>query len=282
MRSFEYHAPATLPDALAILADYGGAARALAGGTDLLLKLKAGRLAPPAMVNVKRVPELHSLVTNSHVTLGALTTLSELFTSPMIRSRLPALAAAAGTMASVQIRNLATLGGNLCNAAPSADLAPILMALDATCLLAGPQGEREVPLDEFFTGPGQTALLPGELLTAVRIAPPTGCSTYLKLAPRAFMDIAVVGVGLTLCLEAGHCQRARIALGAVAPTPLRARQAEDSLIGQRLTPERIAHAAQLAGEAAQPIDDTRGSAWYRRRMVTTLTRRGLLDLAKTA
>jgi CO/xanthine dehydrogenase FAD-binding subunit len=278
MHPFEYHAPATLPEALAILADFGGAARALAGGTDLLLKLKAERLAPSAVVNIKRVPQLHSRVVNSHVSLGALTTLSELRASPTIRSRLPALATAAGTMASVQIRNLATLGGNLCNAAPSADLGPILMALEATALIAGPQGERELPLEEFFTGPGQTALLPGELLTAVRIMPATGLSTYLKLAPRACMDIAVVGIGLALYLEAGICQRARIVLGAVAPTPLRARRAEEALVGQRLTAELIEHAAQLAGEAAQPIDDVRGTAWYRRRMVVTLTRRGLLNL----
>jgi carbon-monoxide dehydrogenase medium subunit len=185
-------------------------------------------------------------------------------------------------MASVQIRSLATLGGNLCNAAPSADLAPILMALDATCLVAGPQGEREVPLEEFFTGPGQTALLPGELLTAVRIAPAAGPSAYLKLAPRACMDIAVVGIGLALHLAGGRCQHARIVLGAVGPTPLRARRAEEVLLGERLTAERIEQAADLAAEAAQPIDDVRGSAWYRRRMAATLTRRGLLALAQAA
>ncbi|MCC7362205.1 MAG: xanthine dehydrogenase family protein subunit M [Anaerolineales bacterium] len=282
MQPFEYYAPHSLPEALTVLADYGGAARVIAGGTDLLLKLKAGRIAPPAVVNLKRLPALRGQTVNSHVTLGALTTLTDLHASPQLRARLPSVAAAAGTMASVQIRNLATLGGNLCNAAPSADLAPILIALEAVGLIAGPQGEREAPLEDFFTGPGQTALLPGELLTAVRIAPAAGPSTYLKLAPRACMDIAVVGVGLALQLEGERCRRARIVLGAVGPTPRRARRAEDVLLGERLTPERIAQAADLAAEAAQPIDDVRGSAWYRRRMVTTLTRRGLLALAEAA
>ncbi|MCC6190116.1 MAG: FAD binding domain-containing protein, partial [Anaerolineales bacterium] len=191
-----------------------------------------------------------------------------------------AVAAAAGTMASVQIRSLATLGGNLCNAAPSADLAPVLIALDTTCLITGPHGEREMPLEEFITGPGQTALLPGELLMAVRTSPTSGSATYLKLAPRACMDIAVVGVGLALHLAGGRCQRARIVLGAVAPTPMRARRAEEALVGEQLTAERIEQAADLAAEAAQPIDDVRGSAWYRRRMVATLTRRGLSALAE--
>jgi carbon-monoxide dehydrogenase medium subunit len=282
MQPFEYHAPRSLAEALRVLAHYGGTARVIAGGTDLLLKLKAGRIAPPAVVNIKHLPALRGRAVNSHVTVGALTTLKDLHESPLIRSRLPALAAAAGTMASVQIRSLATLGGNLCNAAPSADLAPILMALEATCLVAGPQGERELPLEAFFTGPGQTALLPGELLTAVRIAPAAGPATYLKLAPRACMDIAVVGIGLALQLDGGRCQRARIVLGAVGPTPLRARRAEETLLGERLSVERIEQAANLAAEAAQPIDDVRGSAWYRRRMVATLTRRGLLELVERA
>jgi aerobic carbon-monoxide dehydrogenase medium subunit len=241
--------------------------------------MKAGHQAPSAVVNIKRLPELHSRVYNTSITLGALTSLHELTTSPVVRSRLPALAVAAQAMASAQIRHMATLGGNLCNAAPSADLAPILIALDAVCLLAGPRGQREVPLDQFFVGPGQTVLQPDELLIAVRIAPAGGQSTYLRLTPRACMDIAVAGVGLALAMEGGRCQNARIVLGAVAPTPLRAVLAEQALLGERLTPESITQAARLAAEAAQPIDDVRASAWYRRQMVAALVRRGLLALA---
>jgi CO/xanthine dehydrogenase FAD-binding subunit len=278
MQPFEFHAPKTLSEAIALLAGIDGA-RAIAGGTDLLVKMKSGHAAPRAVVNIKRIPELRDRSFNTHVQLGALTTLHELTTSPLIRARLPALASAAASMASRQIRHLATLGGNLCNAAPSADLAPILMALDTRCLLAGPQGEREVALEEFFAGPGQTKLLPGEVLTAVRIGG-NGCrSAYLKLAPRACMDIAVAGVGLALATAGDRCEQARIVLGAVAPTPIRARQAESALQGQRLTPDLIAHAADLAAQEARPINDVRGSAWYRRQMVATLTRRGLQNLA---
>ncbi len=280
MQPFSYFAPRTLAQAIGVLAGHDGAAQVIAGGTDLLLKMKAGRLKPSAVVDVKRVPELRGLAVNGHITLGALTTLEQLVRSPLVREHLPALAAAAGTMASVQIRNLATLGGNLCNAAPSADLAPILIAWEAEALIAGPGGARVLPLREFFAGPGRTALAPGELLTAIRLPPVPGPSLYLKLAPRACMDIAVVGVGLALQVEAGRCRGARIVLGAVAPTPLRARRAEDALSGGPLTPERIESAAQIAADEAQPIDDVRGSAWYRRRMVAALTRRGLRRLAE--
>jgi CO/xanthine dehydrogenase FAD-binding subunit len=281
MKPFEYFAPATLPEAQQFLAAHNGEARAIAGGTDLLLKMKAGalRAAPKAIVNIKRLPELRGISDRqSAVTIGALTTLEELRRSPLIREQLPALAEAANTMASVQIRNLATVGGNLCNAAPSADLAPILIALRAVAVISGPSGERRLPLDEFFVGPGQTVLRPGELLLALEVPPPAGRSLYLKQSPRQHMDIAVVGVGLTLQLEADRCESARVVLGAVAPIPWRARRAEAELAGGRLTPERVRRAAWLAAEEAQPIDDVRGSAWYRRRMVEVLTWRGLTSL----
>ena len=275
MKPFDYYAPATLAEAVSILAAHNGEACALAGGTDLLLKMKAGRLAPKAVVNLKRIAELRALSLDSHLTLGALTTLEDLRRSPILRQHYPALAAAAATMASVQIRNLATVGGNLCNAAPSADLAPILIAFDAVAHLSGPLGERRVPLDAFFTGPGATVLRPGELLVSIEIPPPGGSALYLKHAPRACMDIAVVGVGLALRVRDGRCEEARVVLGAVAPTPLRARQAEAELAGRPIRPERIEAAARVAAEEARPIDDVRGSAWYRRRMVEVLARRGL-------
>jgi carbon-monoxide dehydrogenase medium subunit len=276
MNSFDYFSPKSLSEASEILARYNGEAQAVAGGTDLLLKMKADRLAPKAVVNIKRVPELRGISNlQSLIFLGALTTLEELRRSPVIREHYPALAEAADTMASVQIRNLATVGGNLCNAAPSADLAPILIALKAIARIAGPGGERRIPLDEFFTGPGATVLAPGELLVGLKVPRPDGLALYLKHSPREHMDIAVVGVGLSLQLKEGRCESARVVLGAVAPVPLRARRAEDELTSGPLTPDRIHHAAKLAAEEAKPIDDVRGSAWYRRRMVEVLVRRGL-------
>ncbi|MBI3243204.1 MAG: xanthine dehydrogenase family protein subunit M [Chloroflexi bacterium] len=278
MNSFDYFSPKSLSEASEILARYHGEARAVAGGTDLLLKMKAGRLAPKAVVNIKRIPELRGLTFNGHLMIGALTTLEELKRSPVIHEHYPALAEAANTMASVQIRNLATVGGNLCNAAPSADLAPILIALKAIARIAGPGGERRLPLDEFFTGPGATVLAPGELLVGLKVLRPDGPALYLKHSPREHMDIAVVGVGLSLQLKEGRCESARVALGAVAPTPLRARNAEDELTSGPLTADRIHRAAKLAAEESKPIDDVRGSAWYRRRMVEVMTRRGLETL----
>ena len=283
MKAFEYFAPRSLAEATEVLAKYQGEARTVAGGTDLLLKMKAGRLSPKAIVNIKRVPELRGLTFNSHLTLGALTTLEEIKQSSMIRERYPALSDAAATMASVQIRNLATVGGNLCNAAPSADLAPILIALNAAARLAGFKGERRIPLEDFFTGPGTTVLAPGELLVSLEVPPPAGPSVYLKHSPREHMDIAVVGIGLALRGYnplSQECAEPRVVLGAVAPVPLRARRAEAELTGGPLAAERIDRAAKIAAEEAKPIDDVRGSAWYRRRMVAVLTRRGLETLTR--
>ena len=283
MKAFEYFAPRSLAEATEVLARYQGEARTVAGGTDLLLKMKAGRLSPKAIVNIKRIPELRGLTFNSHLTLGALTTLEENKQSSIIRERYPALSDAAATMASVQIRNLATVGGNLCNAAPSADLAPILIALNAAARLAGFKGERRIPLEDFFTGPGTTVLAPGELLVSLEVPPPAGPSVYLKHSPREHMDIAVVGIGLALRGYnplSQECAEPRVVLGAVAPVPLRARRAEAELTGGPLAAERIDRAAKIAAEEAKPIDDVRGSAWYRRRMVAVLTRRGLETLTR--
>ena len=286
MKPFEYFAPRTLEEAIGLLSKFDGDARVVAGSTDLLLKMKAGKLAPKTMINIKRLPELRGLTQSpisnlqSLISIGALTTLEEIRCSPLIREHYPALADAASTMASVQIRNLATVGGNLCNAAPSADLAPILMVLDAVARIAGPKGERRVPLEDFFTGPGATVLAPSELLVSLEVPPPAGLSLYLKHSPREHMDIAVVGVGLALQFQDGRCDSARVVLGAVAPVPLRARRAEAELTGSPLTPERIDRAAKVAAEESRPIDDVRGSAWYRRRMVAVLTRRGLETLTR--
>ena len=282
MKPFDYFAPRTLAEACGILDSHNGDARVVAGGTDLLLKMKAGRAAPKVVVNIKRIPELRGLTFAAQLNLGALTTLEEIKRSPIIHEHYPALAAAASTMASAQIRNLATVGGNLCNAAPSADLSPILIAMRAVARITGPGGERRVPLDEFFTGPGSSVLMPGELLVALKVPRPDGPSLYLKHAPRECMDIAVVGVGLAIDVETSRrdVSTARIVLGAVAPVPMRAVRAEQELNGKQLTPERIVRAARIAAEECAPIDDVRGSAWYRRKMVEVMVRRGLETLTR--
>ena len=181
-------------------------------------------------------------------------------------------------MASEQIRSFATLGGNLSNGSPSADLAPPLIALGGTVVLVSQVGKRRLSVEEFFLGPSQTALQTGELLQEIYLPPPTGTTCYLKHSPRAFMDIAVVGVALRLLLKGGICREARVVLGAVAPVPLRVPASEEVLVGKELNESHLKQAAKIAASTSTPIDDVRGSAWYRRRMVEVLTRRGLEEI----
>ncbi|MCL4298671.1 MAG: xanthine dehydrogenase family protein subunit M [Anaerolineae bacterium] len=297
MQAFDHYTPTSLPEALDLLRHLNGQLPAedksaienprpsdgqskfqpVAGGSDLVIKLKKGLAAPKTIINIKRLPELKGLAYDdqSGLRLGALTTLGELTRSPLIRRHYPCLAETAALMASRQIRNFATIGGNLCNASPSADSAPPLIAFGATVHLVSSQGERDLPLEDFFLGPGQTALAPGELLQWIDVPPPDGQTVYHKHTPRAFMDISLVGVCVRLKIAERCCQLARIVLGAVAPTPLRARQAEAVLLDQTLTPELVEQAAKLAAGEAKPITDVGGSAWYRRRMVEVATRRNL-------
>ncbi|WKZ48976.1 MAG: xanthine dehydrogenase family protein subunit M [Anaerolineales bacterium] len=277
MNPFEHFTPSSLPEALSLLAERNGSAAVIAGGTDLLLRMKSGFAKPRAVVNLKRIPDLRGIScdSNSGLRLGALTTLRDLTRSLQIRDLYPVLALAAGVMASEQIRSLATLGGNLCNAAPSADLAPPLIALDAEVAIVSLSGERRLPLADFFTGPGKTVLQRGELLKEIVVPLPQGNTVYLKHSPRAFMDIAIVGAAVRIHKQGSQCQQARIVLGAVAPTPLRVRSGEEILEGQTLSVERIQKAAQASAASCSPISDVRGAAWYRKRMVEVLVRRGI-------
>jgi CO/xanthine dehydrogenase FAD-binding subunit len=238
---------------------------------------------PPAVINVKRIPGLAAIdVTPSAVRLGAATTLAALVEHPVIAAEFPVLPFAARYMGSPAIRNLATVGGNLCNASPAADLPPALLVLDATAGLAGPRGERRLPLERFFRGPGQPALEPGELLAWVEVPRRPGWRVrYERLDVRRAMDIAIVGVALGLRGENARPTAARLALGAVAPTPLRVPDAEAALVAGGLAPEAIERAAALAAAAARPISDVRATAGYRRDMVAALVRRGLAAMAGT-
>ena len=280
MHPFNHFTPTTLSEAVALLAEHNGKAAVIAGGTDLLLKMKAGFKKHDVVVNIKRLPDLSALAYNAAdgLKLGALTSLRDLTRSPIIFEHYPVLAHTAHIMASEQIRSLATVGGNLCNAAPSADLAPPLIALDASVTLIGPAGERQIALEKFFTGPGKSVLQTGELLKEITLPPPTGKTVYLKHSPRSYMDIAIVGVAARIQMEGNICREARVVLGAVAPVPLRAHQSEALLAGQTLTEETIAHAAKTAAQECSPIDDVRGAAWYRRRMVEVLLKRGIQSI----
>lgn len=285
MKPFDFFTPPTLAEASRVLADYDGNGRALAGGTDLLIRMKRKQWTPRAVVSLNRIAGLQEIALNGELRLGARVTLNQLIRSSIIRELFPVLAATARTMAGVQVRALATVGGNLCNASPSADTAPPLMALNARAVIVGIDGERVVRLDEFFVGPGKSVLGPGEILRELLV--PRGDNSlrasYNKLEHRAAMDIAIVGVGVSLEIknqksEIINCDDVRIVLGAVAPTPLRAQRAEEILRGNELTAERIVEAARVAAEEAKPIDDVRSSAWYRRQMVEVLTKRQLMAL----
>jgi carbon-monoxide dehydrogenase medium subunit len=272
--AFAYHRPATVQEACRILAAEPRAA-VLAGGTDLMVHLTQSWRGkrPPAVVNVKRIPGLDAVqVTDRALRLGALATLSTLVEHPVIRAEYPVLPFAARYMGSPAIRNLATVGGNLCNGSPAADLPPVLLALDAEVGIAGPGGERRLPLAGFFRGPGQTALGPGELLVWIEVPRrrPSWPIRYERLDVRRAMDIAIAGAAVSV-----GPGEARVALCAVAPTPLRATEAEAVLAGQGLTSAAVERAAALAMAAARPISDVRATAEYRRRMVGVLVRRGL-------
>lgn len=289
MRAFEYYAPESLDEALALLRQGGESARPLAGGTDLVPQMKESATRfpyPQRLVSLGRVAELKGIefTEQAGLRIGAGATMMDVAESPSVRERYPALAEGAGVVGSIQTMNMATIGGNLCNAAPSADAAPALLAYEAQAVIVGPGGRRAVPLAEFFLGPGRTALAADELLAELRLPVPpaqTGAA-YRRHTPRKQMDIAVVGVAAVLTLEGGRIQRARVALGAVAPTPVRAGRAESALEGQPPSAELFARAAEAAAAECSPISDMRGSAEFRRRLVRVMTERMLALAAERA
>jgi CO/xanthine dehydrogenase FAD-binding subunit len=279
VRRFQLALPDSVEACLKVLAEHGPEAKLVAGGTDLLVQLKNGLVKPAWVVDLSGVARLHGLQRENGrgLRIGAAVPARQIEQDGSIRAGYLALVESAALIGSVQVRNLASVGGNLCNAAPSADMAPPLLALNAEAVVVGPKGERRVPLSSFFIGPRETVLSPDELLVEIAIPDPGpgsgGC--YLRHTPRRELDIAVVGVASQLTLADGRCRRARVALAAVAPTPIRATAAELALEGHAVTPEQIDRAAQLAVEAARPISDQRGSAEFRRHLVRVLTRRTL-------
>jgi carbon-monoxide dehydrogenase medium subunit len=269
------------------LQSFKGDAKLLAGGTDILVKMKARALMPKCLINLKRLrsPDLSFINRNAkgEISIGCLTTLSSIEESALIKEHARFLSDTAEKMASHQVRNIGTLGGNLCNAAPSADTAPPLIAAGAKVRLIGPEGERSVRLEDFFLNPGQTVLREDEILGEVVIPPiPSGFRImYLKFGPREAMEIATVGTAVGLGMKNGCCESIRIILGAVAPRPLRATKAEGVLLGKEASEGLINEAARMAAGEATPISDVRGSADYRRAVVEALVRRAIRSAAQT-
>lgn len=258
MKPFAYAEPVSLAEAVRLLGDGPGANRLLAGGTDLLVRLKRSRISAGRVINLKRIAGLRGVTQENGTTwIGALTTLEELARSPVIARRHPLLVETALQMASPQVRHLATVGGNLCNASPAADLAPSVLVLDAELRVMGPNGERTIRIDDFFRGPGKSALAPDEILTGLVLPARPGRGAFIKFCPRNAMDLAIVSVA---AFAGGGAPQ--IALGAVAPTPIR-------------VPASPAEAARLAS----PIDDLRATADYRRALVPILVRRALERIA---
>ncbi len=278
MRHPDYCAPDTLDEALARLSEAAGKARVIAGGTDLVVQMRAGAAHPTLLIDLRRLP-LHDIrIEDGCVVFGAGLTHTQIIESPLITEHFPALAAACRSIGGLPTRNRGTLGGNLVNASPAADTAPALLVYDAEVVLTKLGSQRSMPLAEFFLGYRQTALEPDEILTEIRapIPPPRTAGVFVKMGRRNAMAISVVSVAARLTLdETGRVATARLALGSVAPTPLRAMTAEALLGGQVLDGNLIAHAAREAQGAASPISDVRASAGYRLRMVEVLTRRAL-------
>ena len=281
MQPFAYQAPGTIEEAVALLAEKNGRARPFSGGTDLLVQMRLNLHDLDLVVDMKRIPELNQLSfdANTGLTIGAAVCAAQIYETAAVIDNYPGLIDSAMIIGGKAIQGRATLGGNLCNAAPSGDSIPAMIVLGATCTVAGPQGTRTVAVEDFCTGPRKTVLAPGEILVSIHVPAPqaNAGAHYLRFTPRHEMDIAVVGAGASVVLSDDHSQiiSARIALAAVAPTPLIVPAAGAALAGQAPSEEAFAAAAKLAQEAAKPISDVRGTAEQRRHLVGVLTTRAL-------
>ena len=301
MKKFDYFKPKTLEEALRLLAQHGEKAKWIAGGTDVIVMIKQKAMAPDVLISLQGIPGLDQIQYNGSLSLGPMVTHRAIEKSAVIRENFSALADAVDYLGSIQIRNVATLGGNLCTAAPSADTATPLLVLGTQVKIKSAKEERTLPIEEFFKGPGETALKTGEMVKELSIPKPlpnTG-SAYYKLQRRLALDLPILGVSVLLSLDKDKvtcsdllctaspistilhkmeedeilCRDVRIALGVAAPTPMRALKAEALLRGKTLSDELLEEAANTASQEAQPRDTLRGEAWYRRDMVRVLVKR---------
>jgi carbon-monoxide dehydrogenase medium subunit len=287
VRDFEYEAPASIAEAVQVLGRHNGAARPLAGGTDLIDQIRVGRHQPGVVVDIKKIPELNVLeLSAAGLRLGAAVPCYKVYGDPKISAAYAALADSAQIIGGIQIQSRASIGGNLCNSGPAADSTPSLIALEAIAVIAGPAGKREVAVENFCTGPGKNVLQPGEFLVELKFParPPHSGSHYRRFIPRNEMDIAVVGVGASVVLdEKGEkFVSARIGLGAVGPIPYFVQEAGQRLAGQPVSEATIEKAAQAARDMARPIDDMRGTKEFRLHVTGVLTRRVIEEAVKRA
>ncbi len=281
MKRFDYYQPEDLKEAFGLMDRLKGGARYVAGGTDIICRIKQKVVQPDALISLRRIKALKGIHHNGGTTLGSMTLLREIERDERTAREHRCLAQAVGVLATPQIRNVATLGGNLCNAAPSADSAPPLLVLEASLSLEGPGGTRDVPIEEFFTGPGQTSLKGSEVLTHVRI-PSQGAragSAFVKVG-RLSEDIAIVNAAALLVMDGEICRKCRLAVGAVAPVPLRLRRAEALVEGRRIEEDLLHQVSAIAQEEVQPISDVRATEAYRRTLSGVLVKRAMIDALK--
>ena len=287
MKDFQYTAPNTVEDATRLLSEHGSRAKILAGGTDIIVQLREGMCEADVVVDIKKIPELvqYQYASDSGLTLGAAVSCCNLYEDSQLADLYGALADSSRIIGGWQIQSRASVGGNLCNASPAADCIPALIALNATAHITGPDGERQVAVEDFCISPGTNILADGEFLISLHIPAQSAnmASAYERFIPRNEMDIAVVGVGSWVSLDdAGRITAARISLGAVAATPLFAAAASDHLIGKEPTEENFAQAGELAQQIATPITDMRGTAAYRTHLVAVLVKRTLTTAVQRA
>jgi len=280
MEQMRYEAPDTLDAAVALLAGAGGDARVLSGGTDLLVQLRAEVIEPALIVDIKKIPEVRTIAAEGGgFRVGAAVSGAELGEHEALKKAWPGVVEAVELIGSTQIQGRASIGGNLCNASPAADSVPALIAAGATASIAGPNGRREVPVEEVATGPGKTSLAEGEMVVSLLLParPPRSGDAYLRFIPRTEMDIAVVGAGISITLDGnGTCSAARIALGAVAERALLVPEAAEALVGTTLDEAALDRLARAASAACRPIDDKRGTKEYRIKVAGVLARRAAL------
>lgn len=278
MSGFQFEAPTSVDEAVGLLANAAGNARVLAGGTDLLVQLRAGVVKPDLIVDIKRIDELKAIKQESDgsFVIGAAVCGQAISENEALHKAWPGVVEAMDLIGSTQVQGRASLGGNLCNASPAADSVPGIIAAGAICIVAGPNGRREVPVENIPTGPGKTSLAKGEFVVAFKLPPRPAHSgdAYLRMIPRTEMDIAIVGAGVNLTLDDnGVCTAARVALGAVAPTALLVKEAGDALIGTKLDDAALKKLAAAASAACKPIDDKRGTIEYRKKVAGVLAQR---------
>ena len=286
MKWIDYVRPETLDEAVGLLGEHGDKARILAGGTDLLVHLRGGALQPDLVVDCKRIPELNELSYSpgSGLTLGAAVPCYRVYQDKEISGAYPGVIDAAALIGGIQIQGRASFGGNLCNSVPSADSIPAMIAHSVSCKIAGPNGTREVPVEDFCTAPRKNVMESNEMLVSLHFpSPPSGFGArYLRFIPRNEMDIAVAGAGVSVQLANGTVKAARVSLAAVAPTPLLVDEAAAALEGKAPTAENIQRAAEAAREAARPINDMRGTIEFRTHLCEVLTRRALTTAVERA